>query len=254
MPVKLFRTGFCLLITVLFALFFTLQAASANTEVFIEGEEIFYVGGLTSEANEKVFSLYREEALKPVVLNITSTGGDIEVGMQLGEWLVEKQMHVKVEDYCFSSCANYIFPAGVKKYLGSKAIVGFHGGAHSESFGDANFESTIASFPEDQRDTVRKTLEEAVRVHLEENRKREVKFYKKIGMSRSISTLGQDERYKSYDNGLYSGWYYSLEDLNRLGVGNVIVLNGPWNPQEDNGKIRVFLLPLSDLKGQFLEP
>lgn len=254
MPVKLLRIGFCLLIRVLFAVFFTLQAVSANTEVFVNGEEIFYVGWLTSEANAKVFSLYEEEKVKPTILNITSTGGDIEVGMQLGEWLVEKQMHIKVEDYCFSSCANYIFPAGVNKYLGSKAIFGFHGGAHSETFIDVNHESTINSFPEDQRETVRKTLEEAVRVHFKENRKREVKFYKKIGVSRSISILGQEHQYQRYSGDLYNGWYYSLEDLGKLGVKNVIVLDGLWHPQENAKKYRLFLLLLSEHKGQLLEP
>jgi len=46
MPVKLFRTGFRLLIRMLFAVFFTLQTASANTGVFVDGEERFYVGSL----------------------------------------------------------------------------------------------------------------------------------------------------------------------------------------------------------------
>lgn len=151
---------------------------------------MFYVGGLTSEANAKAFELYEKSVHKPTTLNITSTGGDIQVGMELGEWLVEKKMHVKVEDYCMSSCANYIFPAGVNKYIGNKALVAYHGGAHSESF-ISNNESTLTSFLEDKRESVKKAMDEALRIHREKTGKREAEFYKKIGVSKSINTLGQ---------------------------------------------------------------
>ncbi|MBE8718245.1 hypothetical protein [Cellvibrio polysaccharolyticus] len=154
------------------------QVVSADTQVFSDGDEIFYVGGLTVEANAKAFDLYDKSVNKPDTLSITSLGGDIEVGMELGEWLVEKLLHVKVEDYCMSSCANYIFPAGVKKYIGNKALVAFHGGAHSESF-VSNDESTLASFPEDKRASVKKAMDEALRIHREKTGKRETDFYKK---------------------------------------------------------------------------
>lgn len=220
------------------------QVASADTQVFSDGDEIFYVGGLTAEANAKIFDLYDKSINKPGTLSITSLGGDIEVGMELGEWLVEEQLHVKVEDYCMSSCANYIFPAGVNKYIGNKALIAFHGGAHSESF-VSNDESTLASFPEDKRETVKKAMAEALRIHREKTGKRETEFYKKIGVSKSINTLGQSDEYGNYST-YYNVWYYSLQDLEKFGVNNLIVINGPWSPQSNVEKFNVFKLSLPD--------
>lgn len=216
----------------------------AETEVFLGGDEIFYMGSLTSEANAKVFELYKNSINKPGTLSITSLGGDIEVGMELGEWLVERKMHIKVEDYCMSSCANYIFPAGVNKYIGNKALVAFHGGAHSESF-ISNDESTLASFPEDKRESVKKAMDEALRIHREKTGKREAEFYKKIGVSKSINTLGQLGKYSNYGSD-YNGWYYSLEDLEKFGVNNLIVIDGPWNPESNAEKFNIFKLSLPD--------
>lgn len=223
---------------------FISSLVAASTEVFVDGDEISYMGGLTAEANAKVFDLYNKSVNKPGTLSITSLGGDIEVGMELGEWLVEKQLHVKVEDYCMSSCANYIFPAGVKKYIGNKALIAFHGGAHSESF-VSNEESTLASFPEDKRESVKKAMDEALRIHREKTGKRETEFYKKIGVSKSINTLGQSDEYSNH-SAYYNGWYYSLEYLKKFGVNNLLVINGPWNPQSNVEKFKVFKLSLPD--------
>jgi len=232
---------------IMLAALFISPITSANTQVVIDKDEIFYVGGLTSEANAKVFDLYEKSTNKPGTLNITSTGGDIQVGMELGEWLVEKKLHVKVEDYCMSSCANYIFPAGVNKYIGSKALVAFHGGAHSESF-ISNDESTLAPFPEDKRESVKKAMDEALRIHRDKTGKRETEFYKKIGVSKSINTLGQLGKYSNHGTH-YNGWYYSLEDLEKFGVNNLIVIDGPWNPQSHAITFNVFKLSLPD--GEF---
>lgn len=216
----------------------------AETEVFLGGDEIFYMGSLTSEANAKVFELYKNSINKPGTLSITSLGGDIEVGMELGEWLVEKKLHVKIDDYCMSSCANYIFPAGVKKYIGNKALIAFHGGAHSEFF-ISNDESVLASFPEDKRESIKKVMDDSLRIHREKNGKRETEFYKKIGVSRSINTLGQLGEYRNHGT-YYNGWYYSLEDLEKFGVNNLIVIDGPWNPQSQAITFNVFKLSLPD--------
>lgn len=128
------------------------------------------------------------------------------------------------------------------------ALVAFHDGAHRESF-ISNDESVLASFPEDKRESVKKAMDESLRIHREKTGKRETEFYKKIGVSKSINTLGQSDEYSNYST-YYNGWYYSLEDLKKFGVNNLIVINGPWNPQSNVEKFNVFKLSLPD--GQLL--
>ncbi|MGX9608655.1 hypothetical protein [Acinetobacter sp. T63] len=49
--------------------------------------------------------------------------------MDLGDLVYVHQLNVEVGQYCFSSCANYVFPAGKVKYLNWCSQLGWHGGA-----------------------------------------------------------------------------------------------------------------------------
>jgi hypothetical protein len=51
-----------------------------------EPDILVYKGGLSKEANERLFKLYKNARVKPHLLKITSGGGDIDLGMDLGEW------------------------------------------------------------------------------------------------------------------------------------------------------------------------
>ncbi|MGC7862437.1 hypothetical protein ACP3XP_00195, partial [Vibrio anguillarum] len=93
-----------------------------------------YKGVLSPEGNELAFELYERAKEKPNTLIITSDGGDIMLGIELGRWVYDNKMSVEVNDYCLSSCANYVFTAGKIKYISNRAIIGFHGGATSEVF------------------------------------------------------------------------------------------------------------------------
>ena len=78
------------------------------------GSELGYSGELAASGLERLAQLY-----DPTVrtLRIRSGGGSIGVGMDFGEWVHEHRLDVVVVDYCSSSCANYVFTAGVKKTI-----------------------------------------------------------------------------------------------------------------------------------------
>ena len=65
---------------------------------------LVYRGSLSSEANKRVFELYDKAIVKPQLLRITSEGGDVNLGMDLGEWIFRNQLDVEIVDHCFSSC------------------------------------------------------------------------------------------------------------------------------------------------------
>ncbi len=80
-----------------------------------------------------MLNLYHSAADKPRVFNVESKGGYLLAGILIGRLIYDAQMDVRVKRRCYSSCANYIFPAGHKKYLGTRALVIFHGGFYQSN-------------------------------------------------------------------------------------------------------------------------
>ncbi len=215
---------------------------SAETTVHLDGREILYHGGLTKKANEMVFDLYSQQRAKPTTLTITSPGGPIDLGLELGEWIHKHNLNVKVYALCFSSCANYVFPAGRKKLLDEDAIVGFHGGPTSETFETFSIEVAIQEAPEQERERLREEIEASFNSYIQVNTERESDFYRKLGISPKLNTLGQSEQYQELHQA-YDGWVYTPGDMRTLGLSNVEVVDDP-RPTELTNKPKVFLLKL----------
>lgn len=86
---------------------------------------LIYRGEINAERNARVFA--RARTITPERLRITSGGGEVKAGIALGRWVHEQGMTLVVEDYCLSSCANYVFPAAPRKRLRPGALVAWHG-------------------------------------------------------------------------------------------------------------------------------
>ena len=112
------------------------NAASSVAEIVIENASIIYRGPISPESNDLLFELLEAAESIPKKLIITSKGGETIAGIELGQWVFRNRIHVVVPEYCLSSCANYIFPAGNTKTLESTAAVAWHGGAMQEDWGD----------------------------------------------------------------------------------------------------------------------
>lgn len=133
--------------------------------------------------------------------------------MDLGEWVFNKKLNVIVKYAAFSSAANYVFPAGQKKFLYKDSFIGWHGGAFQtpKTLYDKLFTKLI------------------LKDYVIRAQKREIEFFKKINVNYKITTLGQKENFKKYDNG-YHGWTYSLKALNELGINNIVLIDKEWTP------------------------
>ncbi len=60
-------------------------------------------------------------------MRIQSGGGEVTGAIQIARWIHGRGMNVVVDGTCFSSCSNYIFPAGREKHIVAGGIVGWHG-------------------------------------------------------------------------------------------------------------------------------
>src|SRR5689334_6314296 len=106
----------------------SLACAADPTQVFVDNGELNYVGVLDEQANARLFALYDGLKDKPATLAIRSPGGPTTHGLALGKWVLDHKLDVKVMEYCMSSCANCVFPAGAHKVVSNFAVIGLHGG------------------------------------------------------------------------------------------------------------------------------
>ncbi len=193
----------------------------SNTELgiaftAIENGFLIYKGVITRDANERAFKTYNKAQIKPHTLLISSSGGDINLGIALGNWVKENELNVEVKDFCASSCANYIFPAGRLKYLSKDSVLIWHGSAWQTHWdiddGDkARFQQSIQSM-----------------------RVKETEFFAKILVDNILPVYGQS-KFNLWDKVLSwiglgpIGFDYSISDLENLGVTGINLKDNEWN-------------------------
>ncbi len=186
-----------------------------KVEVRVEGSSIIYDGPMAEEGVIKAKSLYSDK-IDRLVLN--SPGGEVNIGMDLGEWVFDKGLDVEIKGVAFSSAANYVFTAGKTKYLHKDSMVGWHGGITQ---GNENF-----------------FMELFMKKYLKEGKERETAYFAKIGVDQRSTVYGQRPEFDKYsEEAGYVGWTYSLEAMEQLGIKNIVLLDGQWSPAaEFNGK------------------
>lgn len=206
--------------------------ADGQVTVSVDGATLTYRGPLHKEGVAELLDAAAAAREPPRTLVITSTGGDIEAGMQLGNWIFDRELDVHIPEYCISSCANYVFTAGKHKVLGPTALVIWHGGATQEGLASGSpcqYLETPGVPCDEQK--LKATLEAMV----ERVQRLEADFFDRIGVTQLITVLGQWPQYDcsgTLGEGRfrYIGWYYSIADLEKLGVNDVSVVAGRWNP------------------------
>ncbi len=205
------------------------HAADEATQVYLGNGELNYMGGLNEDANKRLFALYDSLASKPTVLSIRSVGGPVNAGIALGRWVRERQLDIKVLEFCFSSCANYVFPAARRKVVSNFAVIGYHGGPSSGQFQfDKATQSMVDAMPPAQRKAFMDDIDKSIKANSEQERA----YLRSLGMREDLSTLGQQERYQARypDDPNVLGWTYSVEGFARFGVRDITVINPPWKP------------------------
>jgi hypothetical protein len=212
-------------------------------DISISGTSITYTGAISQAANQFLFSLVEQADTKPTTLIITSKGGDADAGLDLGRWVFESQLDVHVSSFCGSSCANYVFPAARRKFVEETAMVAWHGGATQAGLAETPvcedpgwFKEVFNCDAEAFQAMIVKTLSDW--------RAKEKKFFEDIGVDQRITVLGQDPELACGVDDSATGWYYSIEDLARLGVDRVEVLGDEWTPMPPSERIEVCKLSL----------
>ncbi|WP_394884548.1 hypothetical protein [Clostridium butyricum] len=210
-------TVLILILAIVMVMLFRPTGTEEENHVYVnvEGTSIIYDGPMALEGVDQVKKLYNK-GIDRLIIN--SPGGEINIGMDLGEWVYENGLDVEIKNVAFSSAANYVFTAGKNKYLHKDSTVGWHGGVTQDS---DNFFMKLF-----------------MKNYLKEGKEREKAFFEKIGVNQKSTVYGQRPEFDQYsEKQNYVGWTYSLDAMEQLGIKNIQLIDGEWTPaQEYNGK------------------
>jgi hypothetical protein len=112
-----------------------------------------------------------------------------------------------IDGWCVSSCANYVFPAGRRKWILPGSVVAWHG-----SVTGANAEDAPRAF------------RERAPAYLAAMRAKQDAFYERIGVSECIT------RFAHVALGVRGFFSMSIDDMERFGIRDI--LGGPREEKE----------------------
>jgi hypothetical protein len=74
------------------------------------------------------FLSYVRQLPPDALVVVSSLGGSADVGLEIAEYVQRNRIHVRIDEFCLSACAEFILPAAQSVEFGPQAIIGFHGG------------------------------------------------------------------------------------------------------------------------------
>ncbi len=185
------------------------MAFPTQNKLTITGNTLVYDGMITGDAVLEAIRMVNDSDQKVTTLRITSSGGDIGVGIEFGHFIKNNDMDVIVSQLCFSTCANYILPAAKSVVIGKDALIGWHGGANQS---DEMWDQSVPS-----------QYEKQFYRYLTRLRIKEAEFYNKVGVDPNITVYGHTRTNTCQRSTLANGWYYTESDMRHMGIKNLTV-------------------------------
>lgn len=146
-----------------------------------------------------------QESLKAGVsrVRIVSGGGQVGAALAIAREIRDRRIDVEVIGECFSSCANYIFPAGATRTISGNGVVAWHGNVHHMLH---------------QHETGQKLIRGEDLPLVWQLVDLEKQFFASIGVDQRVCWFGKLEPY------LVRNLYFLVaEDMARFGIANVNV-------------------------------
>ena len=134
---------------------------------------------------------------------ISSGGGHVEPAIDMAREIRDRGLDVEVFGPCFSSCANYIFPAGRKKLISGLGMVGWHG----------NMRHLLYLHQTNARPITGEWLEEVT--HLATL---EAEFFKSINVNEFVCWFAKLPPYS-----VRNTYFLDVDDMSRFGLKDVSV-------------------------------
>ena len=181
----------------------------------------FYNGKITPERVDKFIQDHPSGTIQKLV--IASEGGDFIAGIKLADWVRKNGLDVEVYLLCQSACANFIFPAGKKKIIGSGALVLWHGSIEQKKVRELHLKyQTILGnnylSPSTLGTEERKFLDDnkVIVEALIKHRELQARFFDDIQVNEYITRLGQEPVHVGVD-----AWTTTVRVMEKFGIHNI---------------------------------
>lgn len=148
-------------------------------------------------------------------LVIRSNGGDVESGQSMGFLIHDARLTVVVDEYCSSSCANYIFTAAIRRVIPVGAYVVWHGSTRQKDGREFDLcGQTVSVF--DGLPWLPEEIAEARSdaAGIARRRQRDLEFFERIGVDEFITRAGQEPVF-------HGNFTMSVAAMARFGLTNV---------------------------------
>jgi hypothetical protein len=165
------------------------------------GDSIVFAGRIDASSAAEFLEAARRPGITRLV--ITSRGGLVAPALDMAAAVYDRGLDVEVPTVCYSSCANYIFPAGRRKVLGRRGAVAWHG-----NMAHVLYEDTQGHSPGTPQEMA------SARVLAV----REAAFFHHIGVDGYVCWFAKIAPYNVEDF-----YYLSPSDMARFGIGDVTV-------------------------------
>jgi len=227
------------------------RARAEPATVQVQGDTVYYTGNL-SKASSAVFDAAVAGAARGQLTRmvISSGGGDTVEGRHVGRWVRDMGLVVEVDVICFSSCADYVFPAARARVIRANAFVGWHG--NEQQFHllakrkGTTLEQELSRFaPKGMPAAQLAEFVQAFKQSVTVTRKDEAEFYASLRLNDAFAYCAVGdvlEKRPSYAGQI--GWGFSLADMDRLGLTNTVYL-GDGRYEDSSTRFWAYLIQIS---------
>jgi hypothetical protein len=227
------------------------RARAEPAVVRVQGDTLTYTGNF-SKASSAAFDAAVAGVRRGQItrLVISSGGGDTVEGRHVGRWVRDRALVVEVDVICFSSCADYVFPAGRARVIRADAFVGWHGNERQFDVIAARTGVSVANQvaaipPADVAPGPRAAFVQDALRSFAVTQKDEAEFYASLGLNDAFAVCAVGdvlEKRPGYAGQI--GWGFSLADMARLGLSNTVYL-GEGRYEQDSARFRQYLVPIT---------
>lgn len=177
--------------------------------VTVSGTTLVFDGPISGDSVLEALRVVRNSGADIEKIRITSPGGDVPSGIELGYFVKENNLEVEVDTLCFSACANYVIPAARRVLINDGSLIGWHGGPRQSD------EIWKAMAPSSDKDDLMKFVARL--------REKEEAFFEYINVDPDITVYGLTSSKECQLTKEIQGWYYSTNDMAKMGVPNVVI-------------------------------
>jgi hypothetical protein len=226
------------------------RARAEPAQVRVQGDTVYYTGNF-SQASSAAFDAAVAGLAPGAVtrLVISSGGGDTVAGRHVGRWVHRMGLVVEVDVICFSSCADYVFPAGRARVIRRDAFVGWHGNERQFTVlaaraGVPRTELLGRFAPAGLSAAQRAAFVQEVEATLRRTEQDEAAFYAELGLDDAFAVCAVGDVLEQRPEAAgRKGWGFSVADMVRLGLVNTVYL-GEVAYDASSARFRQYLIRL----------